>query len=78
MLIAQANEARGEAIAAMKADGIEYDERMERLAAEEGLAYNLAATALGKVNSADQQQALSEEIQESGADVGKAFHKPRL
>ncbi|MDX8150739.1 DUF3516 domain-containing protein [Patulibacter brassicae] len=31
VLIAQANEARGEAIAAMKADGIEYDERMERL-----------------------------------------------
>lgn len=31
VLIAQQNVARGEAIAAMKAEGIEYDERMERL-----------------------------------------------
>ena len=32
VLVAQQKRARGEAIAAMKADGIEYDERMERLA----------------------------------------------
>src|SRR5215211_1576684 len=31
VLMAQANQARGEAVAAMKADGIEYDERMELL-----------------------------------------------
>ncbi|GAB2621961.1 DEAD/DEAH box helicase [Streptomyces capparidis] len=32
ILAAQANKARGEAVAAMKADGVEYEERMERLA----------------------------------------------
>ena len=31
ILAAQQNKARGEAVAAMKADGIEYEERMERL-----------------------------------------------
>ena len=31
VLMAQANQARGEAVAAMKADGIEYEERMELL-----------------------------------------------
>jgi uncharacterized protein DUF3516/RAD3-like DEAD/DEAH box helicase/helicase-like protein len=31
VLAAQQNKARGEAVAAMKADGIDYDERMERL-----------------------------------------------
>ncbi len=31
VLMAQANQAKGEAVAAMKADGIEYDERMELL-----------------------------------------------
>ena len=31
VLMAQANKARGEAVAAMKADGIEYEERMELL-----------------------------------------------
>ncbi|WP_320669426.1 DEAD/DEAH box helicase [Patulibacter defluvii] len=31
LLMAQANEARGEAVAAMKAEGIEYEERMELL-----------------------------------------------
>ncbi|MCC2277933.1 DUF3516 domain-containing protein [Streptomyces sp. ET3-23] len=32
ILVAQQNKARGEAVAAMKAEGIEYEERMERLA----------------------------------------------
>ncbi|MEU7165827.1 DUF3516 domain-containing protein [Streptomyces morookaense] len=32
ILMAQQNKARGEAVAAMKAEGIEYEERMERLA----------------------------------------------
>ncbi|TDC22006.1 DUF3516 domain-containing protein [Streptomyces sp. 8K308] len=32
ILAAQQNKARGEAVAAMKADGVEYEERMERLA----------------------------------------------
>jgi Domain of unknown function (DUF3516) len=31
VLMAQANQARGEAVAAMKADGIEYEQRMELL-----------------------------------------------
>src|SRR5690606_41664766 len=31
ILAAQQNKARGEAVAAMKADGVEYEERMERL-----------------------------------------------
>ena len=31
MLSAQQNKARGEAVAAMKAEGIEYEERMELL-----------------------------------------------
>jgi superfamily II RNA helicase len=32
ILMAQENKAKGEAVAAMKADGVEYEERMERLA----------------------------------------------
>ncbi len=31
ILVAQLNKAKGEAVAAMKADGVEYEERMERL-----------------------------------------------